>query len=46
MVLWQGQKARWAAEGGKCTNYFCNLEKRHFNEKNNNKNHRRKWRRD
>ena len=26
-------KARWAAEGEKCTNYFCNLEKRHFNEK-------------
>ena len=26
-------KARWVAEGEKCTNYFCNLEKRHYNEK-------------
>ena len=26
-------KARWEAEGEKCTNYFCNLEKRHYNEK-------------
>ena len=26
-------KARWEAEGEKCTNYFCNLEKRHNNEK-------------
>ncbi|CAG2186632.1 unnamed protein product [Mytilus edulis] len=26
-------KARWVAEGEKCTNYFCNLEKRNYNEK-------------
>ena len=26
-------KARWEAEGEKCTNYFCNLEKRNFREK-------------
>ena len=26
-------KARWEAEGEKCTNYFCNLEKRQYNEK-------------
>ena len=26
-------KARWLAEGEKCTNYFCNLEKRNYNEK-------------
>ena len=26
-------KARWETEGEKCTNYFCNLEKRHYNEK-------------
>ena len=26
-------KARWEAEGEKCTNYFCNLEERHYNEK-------------
>ena len=26
-------KARWAAEGEKCTNYFCNLEKRNYTEK-------------
>ena len=26
-------KARWEAEGEKCNNYFCNLEKRHYNEK-------------
>ena len=26
-------KARWQAEGEKSTNYFCNLEKRHYNEK-------------
>ncbi len=26
-------KARWIAEGEKCTNYFCNLEKRQYAEK-------------
>ena len=26
-------KVRWAAEGKTFTHYFCNLEKRHFNEK-------------
>ena len=26
-------KARWLAEGERCTNYFCNLEKRHYNDK-------------
>ena len=26
-------KAKWEAEGEKCTNYFCNLEKRQYNEK-------------
>jgi len=26
-------KARWAAEREQCTNDFCILEKRHFNEK-------------
>ena len=26
-------KAKWQTEGEKCTNYFCNLEKRHYNEK-------------
>ncbi len=26
-------KARWIAEGEKCTNYFCNLEKRQYTEK-------------
>ena len=26
-------KAKWIAEGEKCTNYFCNLEKRQYNEK-------------
>lgn len=26
-------KAKWEAEGEKCTHYFCNLEKRHFQDK-------------
>ena len=26
-------KAKWQLEGEKSTNYFCNLEKRHFTEK-------------
>ena len=26
-------KARWQVEGERCTNYFCNLEKRHYKEK-------------
>ena len=26
-------KAKWQVEGEKSTNYFCNLEKRHFTEK-------------
>ena len=26
-------KARWQAEGEKCTNYFCNLEKKHYSDK-------------
>ena len=30
-------KAKWIAEGEKVTNYFCNLEKRHFVSKNMNK---------
>ena len=35
----QGKKSkwnhgkRWEAEGEKCANYFCNLEKRHYTEK-------------
>jgi hypothetical protein len=26
-------RAKWQVEGEKSTNYFCNLEKRHFTEK-------------
>ena len=30
-------KVRWKVEGEKSTRYFCNLEKRHYSEKNNSK---------
>jgi hypothetical protein len=26
-------KAKWRTEGGKCSRYFCNLEKRHYTQK-------------
>jgi hypothetical protein len=26
-------KTKWRTEGGKCSRYFCNLEKRHYTEK-------------
>ena len=31
LVIWT--KVKWLVEGEKSTNYFCNLEKRHFTEK-------------
>ena len=32
-------KAKWQVDGEKSTQYFCNLEKKHYLEKNNTKTH-------
>ena len=34
MQILEATKAKWNIEGERSTRYFCNLEKRHYTEKN------------